>query len=232
MTPLAVQTLPVAVVAVLVRRHAGADLVRALAQQGHGRPLRRGPPHRRVRQRPRARRRPDLRGVVPRHHRRDRAGRLQRLLARRRHADRLRARAAAGGRAAAQPRQVHARRRHRHALREPRPARLDRGRHDHHDRHLHDGAVHRRGPDRGRAARRGLHRRRADPRRADDDLHGARRHGRRDLHPDLQDQPAGGHGARRVRRRSSAARAGTRSARCSTPPTSSGRRSSSPTART
>ena len=43
-------------------------------------------------------------------------------------------------------------------------------------------------------------RRRADPRRADDALHGARRHGRRHLHPDLQDQPARGHGARRVRR--------------------------------
>ena len=41
-------------------------------------------------------------------------------------------------RAAAQPRQVHARRRHRDALREPGPAQPDRGGHDHHDRHLHD----------------------------------------------------------------------------------------------
>ena len=47
------------------------------------------------------------------------------------------------------------------ALRGPRPARLDRARDGDHDRHLHDGPVHRRGPDRRRAARRELHRRRA-----------------------------------------------------------------------
>ena len=48
MTPLAVQTLPIIVVVVLVAHHARADLLRRAAQQGHRRPLRRGPPHRRL----------------------------------------------------------------------------------------------------------------------------------------------------------------------------------------
>ena len=164
----------------------------AAKTKSRGRLLHRRRRHHRLPERPGDRRRLHVGGVVPRHLGGGDGRRLRRpdLL------DRLPGRLAGGdlpaGRAAAQPGQVHLRRRRGLPLRADAGARVRRVGHAGGGRVLPDRADGRRGPADQAAVRPGVLDRGGHRRRADDGLRAVRRHDRDHLGADHQGLPAAG----------------------------------------